>query len=775
MTNQPEVLVEGWRLFHLGQLPAAIHLAQNATSSEDLAPLAQLLLVRCLLEQGRFRQAETICNKVLATLPSNSELAWEMRLWCACLQIYLTGNLTLILEEARTVLAENKSPKSRAMAQDLLGRGKAITVVWNLSPPSDLVEAKHLLGEAVDNYYRSGDSDTALAALLKLGRLHLLSTPDPATAQSIFQQARDQAQTAGNQVRQAEAALRLAELDFDTMLTQRAANPEVQLDPTLYHQAITLYESVNHVLGSAEVLLSLGSRTIKAGYDGSDAVQQAMQIYRQEDNLTGLFNSLIDLSTWYLQQGEVSQSLDCRQQAATIAQEMNFPLAQATAYLGIGDYYFRTGDYARAKAACEQVEQLTAVPSVLAMQGLNLANIYTLMNLPDRAKKVCCSAIKTFKQAGSSKSLSLAYFILGNVLSSSSDWVKAILVWRKGLEVDEACQYRFEQAEKLKCIAQATVMQHHCAGSSLIPDPAYFAAMALYSQAIDLLKTIGNNEAVAGIAGTYQLQGQTAVACKRSLDAVSYLEKARNTYADLGLATQTAITDTLLGLVCHDLGNRGYPHLHIEAARFCSQALSYFQNAKMRDITWKIRFYLADIEFMQSFQGLVNEEQQVHWQNAAHWLEEAAADIELVRGGFIESNAVATETARLGLISDKEKVYKFAIKLHYWYLKLSSVTFNWLERLKGRAFLDSLALTPLRPPSITDKKLLERERELLVAINRASTQVEVVELSDRLHTLWEQMVTSDPAASEYVSLRRGLPLKFEDVKACLLTAQSHQA
>jgi hypothetical protein len=52
MTNQPEVLVEGWRLFHLDQLPGVIHLAQSATSSQDLAPLAQLLLVRCQLKQG---------------------------------------------------------------------------------------------------------------------------------------------------------------------------------------------------------------------------------------------------------------------------------------------------------------------------------------------------------------------------------------------------------------------------------------------------------------------------------------------------------------------------------------------------------------------------------------------------------------------------------------------------------------------------------------------------------------------------------------------------
>lgn len=766
MTNQSETLVEGWWLFRLGQLPAAIRLAHTATSSPVLAPQAQLLLVRCLLEQGHFRHVETICTTALANLPSNSKLVWEIRLRYAFLQIYLAGHLTPILEESREALAENQSGKIRALAQDLLGRGKAIAVAWNLASLSDLVEAKHLLSEAVGSYRCSDDSDAALAALLKLGQIHLLSVPDSDTAKSIFQQARDQAQKEENQVRQAEAALRLAELDCNTMLAQKAANPELQIDPAPYHQAMVLYEAANHTLGPADVLLSLGSRMIKAGYDGSEAVQQAMQIYRQEDNLTGLFNALIDLSTWHLQQGEVPQSFNYRQKAVTIAQEMNFPLAQATAYLGIGDYYFRTGDYARAMAACEQVEQLAAVPSVLAMQGLNLANTYTLMNLPERAEKVCCSAIKTLKQAGSSQNLSLGYFILGNVLSSKGDWAKAILVWCEGLEIDEACQYRFEQAEKLKCIAQATVMQYHLADGSLIPDKVYQEAMALYSQAINLLKTIGNKEAIAAIAGTYQLQGQTAVAYKRPLDATSYLEKARNGYAELGLATQTAITDTLLGLVCHDLGNRGYPQFYTEAVRFCKQALLYFQDAKMCDMTWKIRFYLADIEFMQSFQSVASEEQQVNWQNAALWLEKAAADIELVRGRFIEINPVARETARLGLVSNKEKVYKFAIKLHQWYLKLTSVSFNWLERLKGRAFLDSLALTSLQPPSITDEKLLLKERELLTAINGASTQAEVMELSDRLQTLWEQMA-NDPATREYVSLRRGLPLKFEEVKTCL--------
>lgn len=323
MTNQPEALVEGWRLFHLGQLPDAIHLAQTVTSSEELAPQAQLLLVRCQLEQGYFRQAETICSQVLATLPSNSELAWEMRLRRAFLQIYLAGNLIPIAKENRAALAENQSLRLKALAQDLLGRGKAIAVVWHLAPTSDLVEAKNLVALAVSNYNDAGDTDAALAALLKLGQLQLLCTPNPDTATSIFQQASDKAREVNNTVRQAEAALRLAELDFDAILAQRAVNPEIQVDSTLYHQAMTLYEAVGHALGPADVLLSLGSRMIKAGFDGSDAVQQAIQIYRQQDNCTGLLNALIDLSTWYLQQGQINQSLDCRQDAERIAQEMD--------------------------------------------------------------------------------------------------------------------------------------------------------------------------------------------------------------------------------------------------------------------------------------------------------------------------------------------------------------------------------------------------------------------------------------------------------------------
>jgi hypothetical protein len=133
---------------------------------------------------------------------------------------------------------------------------------------------------------------------------------------------------------------------------------------------------------------------------------------------------------------------------------------------------------------------------------------------------------------------------------------------------------------------------------------------------------------------------------------------------------------------------------------------------------------------------------------------------------FIEADPVSQEHSRLGLVADKEKVYRFAIKLHRKYLQDNRSAFNWLERLKGRAFLDALAVTFLQPPAGGDEKLLNLEQELLSALNHASTQVEAVGLSKRLQVLWNQMA-DEPTALEYISLRRGQPIGWQAVQSLI--------
>ena len=746
------------QLWSSGRLPEAIHLTQTCLpSNSSLQPI----LIRCLCDQGYFLQADNACHELLAPTSPETSIRQELQLRQAFLQLYLKADRPPLFTQAQAILADSASPHITALAHDLLGRAIAITVTWNLAPPSNLAIAQTHLTQAIQTYTQAGDTDAALAALLKLGQIHLLGpSPDRTTAQTLFQQAQDQAQATQHPVRQAEALLRLAELHLDAALARRGTEPDFPIDPTPYQQALALYETSGHALGPADVLLSLGSRLINAGFDGTDSVQQALEIYRQQDNLIGSFSALTELTSWHLQQGQITASFTLRQEALAIAQQMGFPLAQATAYLGIGDYYFRTADYANALAAYEQVEALTDLPGIRAMHGLVLANAYTLMNLPDRAETACRRSIALLQPIGNTPSLSLAYFILGNVLSAQGHWAEAIPVWQAGLTIDVALQNRFDQAEKLKCIAQATVMQHHRPGSFTVPDAAYETAMTHYAEAIECLEQVGDRQATAAIAGTYQLQGQTAVASGRSLDALRYLEQARQTYATLELGMQTAITDSLLGLTCHDLGGRGYPDLYAEASQCYERAWEYFQATEMRDMTWKVCFYLADIAYLQGFRAATEAEQRSLWHSAAQWLQTAATEIDQVRGKFIEADAIARETARLGLVSNKEKVYTFAIKLHQTYLRDNAAAFNWLERLKGRVFLEGLALTSLRSPAIADAALLHQEQTLLTALQQAATQADVMALSQQLNLLWDQMA-ANPAAAEYVALRRAEPICLE--------------
>lgn len=115
-------------------------------------------------------------------------------------------------------------------------------------------------------------------------------------------------------------------------------------------------------------------------------------------------------------------------------------------------------------------------------------------------------------------------------------------------------------------------------------------------------------------------------------------------------------------------------------------------------------------------------------------------------------------------MSDKEKVSVTAIQLCYHYLKDTKGAFSWLERLKGRSFLDALALTPVQRPVLADGTLLRRESRLLELLRKATTQTEIVALNEQLHDLWDQMIAhSDTDVTEYVTLQRGKPVGWKDI------------
>jgi tetratricopeptide (TPR) repeat protein len=520
----PDPLKEIQQLIYLGKLPEAIQQAQRFVPLHPSE--ASLLLIRCLLLQGRFKQAEAACQSASNSYLLDGISASELFLWRAYIQIYTCGDPHPAIETARSLLARlstQASPDTTrllAQAHSVLGKALALAVDWGLLAAKAMAEARNLLAEAANLFRQTGVSDESLSAFLSLGQLYLMSPDaDDAHALALFQQVQEQAQNIGNMLRLAESTQRLAEQQFEVAGIPDPLTPDDLQAFSLYQQALDIYRQADYALGPADIWLSLGRKLFDTGIDGTVYVQKALAWYRRQDNLSGVQSSLSSLGIWYTRQGRLESALYYHRQNAAITQEMGFSLGEAMAYLGLGDYYFRVSDYAKALSSYEQAEKLAASPVARSMVGLTLTTTYTQMHLPDRAGRVCRQAIETLAPAGASKRLSLARYILGNVLSSAGDWAGALVAWQEGLAEDEARHDQVSLAEKLQCIAQATVMQHYQSGGPPVPETAYAEAMSYYARSIAVLDGQRGTQGAAVIANTYQLQGQTAVVCGRPTEA----------------------------------------------------------------------------------------------------------------------------------------------------------------------------------------------------------------------------------------------------------------
>lgn len=761
---EDELLTEARHALLLARYSHAEALCQQLRRRFPARSQAGILLVRALLLQGHFTRAEAACREVLAQ-------AQEGQLWLGWLQIYTRGETAPAIAASAALL--RKLPASSPLvprAQVFLGKALAIEVEWGLQSASRLIIARDLLTVATGRYRAEGDVEETVRTLLSLGQFSLLEAGrNPARARALFQRACASARAAEQPVLLAEALVRLAELDFDAQPTPVPAAPH-SLEPfPLYRQALALYEQAGYATGLADILCSLGSHCVAFGLNGAALLTRALEEYQRVDSLLGTHQVLKTLGQWYTQQGELPEAFACHQRNTTVTAAMGFPAGQAVAWMGLGDYYHRTADYARALAAYEQAEQMTSLRSVGVMVQLVLANLYLSMRRPEQAERVCRAAIQALAPGGAGANLSLARFILGNILLGAGDSAAAIAAWQTGVAEDEARQDALNLAKKLQSIAQATVLQHYRPQGPPVPADAFEEAMALYARSLTLLEADLTPQAQLVIANTYQYQGHICVTCGRHAEALLAFVRAIERYSALQLGMQAAITSVMAGRLHYEAGVQGQSGRYGEALRFYEQARHYFQRTRMLDLLWKVLFALALVAFQLGRLAATGVEQEQRWLAAASLFEEAEESIGRIRAGFLEADPMSTQLVRLGMTTDdKELVYIDALLLHYYHLHSSEAALHWLERLKGRSFLDELALTPLHAPTGLPPDLCEQEQALLQALRQASSQQTLLARNEQLNQLWSQMLTcaeaeEDPAVAEYVALRRGTPASWQDI------------
>jgi len=163
-------------------------------------------------------------------------------------------------------------------------------------------------------------------------------------------------------------------------------------------------------------------------------------------------------------------------------------------------------------------------------------------------------------------------------------------------------------------------------------------------------------------------------------------------------------------------------------------------------------------------------EQQGKYDEACTYYYRALTGVEASR------SALAAETHRIGFLATREGP---PIRLARLLALGGRLNEGWdvCERARSRSFVDILARAEIRPPDVLPAPLVQAERDWLGVLRRNEVELkqpdarhtagwlsDLVRARDRLRKVWSEMA---PLAPEYVALRRGDTISWNDVRSLL--------
>jgi tetratricopeptide (TPR) repeat protein len=178
-----------------------------------------------------------------------------------------------------------------------------------------------------------------------------------------------------------------------------------------------------------------------------------------------------------------------------------------------------------------------------------------------------------------------------------------------------------------------------------------------------------------------------------------------------------------------------------------------------------VPYFIADVELHLGELHLVQE----RFADAVAWYERAAATDDSVRALLLP------ERDELGYFAGpvRHVPYERVVRAHV-FLGQPRQALAWAERAKARAFLRQLGRAQLLASSRVPAELLERETEALRGLKQAGAVLDDAEGPAAL-VAWQRasaaldraLLAIEPHDPEHVALRRGRPVSWEELLACL--------
>ena len=376
----------------------------------------------------------------------------------------------------------------------------------------------------------------------------------------------------------------------------------------------------------------------------------------------------------------------------------------------------------------------------------DLGNIYLAMGNYEHALTYLSKARTVLEKLETSvpenqKELSRLYSILGLAHFHLGEFQTAITLLEQANALDKSRGDNY-----------SLLTNHTTIGNIQRSHQKYKEAIESYQAALVKIDEVFHRDIESNV---YLELGLTLVINGQQEQGLQYLQKAL-LLTSLGNLKQREATHYLyIGEAYRELNQLKL------ALRFFKKAIAFAEDLKTPQTKWK------------AFYGLALTYQRQEKTRACHQALEAAIEtIEQLRSQYLP------ETLKISLFADKVKPYEAMILLSH--PTNPKQAFNYIEQAKSRIFIEQLATTGMGSAAGIPLELTQQEEQLIREIRNLQLRHretlsqqkyewgnEIAKIEGQLEQLWHDIGSTGNKGSEFVALRKAMPLNFAGLKHLL--------
>jgi tetratricopeptide (TPR) repeat protein len=575
-----------------------------------------------LLDAGAFKDALALATSVVAMLGEDR----RTRLFQAYVELcnlVQGAPLAPALEriEALTIEIEHGgfSANDRCWSAIVLARALEVGVYSRALPESDLFRARTILSQEFSKGPSATNPQTHVKLGIELARSYVhCPTPELPAAKELLIRLLDLSNSLSV----------TSEVVFDVARLMHQVGGEEEISAEQLRELAQPLGGVSR--GLAE--LTIARRETNVSEATAACLEKALTLFQESAYRSGEYEALVALASAAAECDHHTKACRLFSRADMVASAGGFLYGRGIALLGLFHSALGSAEVENARVGAEKLRVLCSSEIFVAAFGLNVVAAHQILGSSEAAVKIAMKCEKLFASHGLHSLTAQAAFMLGASHADAGKWKQARSAWKRSLTCDELRRAYISACDRRAALAQATAMVDFTDCGEL-RESTLVEIERLMAKSEEVLRPYGQStQALQSLGKTFHIHAQLAILAKQPLNALKYLTRARESFGQVGVEREVALTDGLIGLALLEASKQSGAQLLDEAIGALQRSLDYFVGIGQVSVTWKIRYYLAVACLLKSQQSTDALHRDAHRQMAAGFVEDAGGETRLLNG-----------------------------------------------------------------------------------------------------------------------------------------------